>query len=226
MNLGDIWTPVRLTLALATTTTLVLLVVGTPIAWWLARSKSRSRELVGALVAMPLVLPPTVIGFYLLIALGPYGPGGWVAGLWDERTLAFSFPGLVIGSFFYSLPFMVQPLRNAFAAIGEEPLEAASSLGASNSQRFWRVALPLARPGFVSGAVMTFAHTVGEFGVVLMIGGSIPGETKVLAVTLYDYVERLQWSEAHILALGMVIFAFVVVAVTLAVDRRFNVPLP
>ena len=226
MNLGDIWTPVRLTLALATTTTLVLLVVGTPIAWWLARSKSRSRELVGALVAMPLVLPPTVIGFYLLIALGPYGPGGWVAGLWDERTLAFSFPGLVIGSFFYSLPFMVQPLRNAFAAIGEEPLEAASSLGASNRQRFWRVALPLARPGFVSGAVMTFAHTVGEFGVVLMIGGSIPGETKVLAVTLYDYVERLQWSEAHILALGMVIFAFVVVAVTLAVDRRFNVPLP
>ena len=226
MSLADIWTPVSLTLGLATINTLILLVVGTPIAWWLARSRSRYRELVGALVAMPLVLPPTVLGFYLLIALGPNGPGGWIAGLWGGRTLAFSFTGLVIGSFFYSLPFMVQPLRNGFAAIGDDALEAASCLGASNSQRFWRVALPLARPGYITGAVMTFAHTVGEFGVVLMIGGNIPGQTKVIAIALYDYVERLQWGEAHVLALGMVIFAFVVIAVTLTIDRRLNVPMP
>ena len=226
MSFGDIWTPVSLTLSLAAINTLILLVIGTPIAWWLARSKSRYRELVGAVVAMPLVLPPTVLGFYLLLALGPNGPGGWIAGLWGGRTLAFSFTGLVIGSFFYSLPFMVQPLRNGFAAIGNDPLEVASSLGASNWQRFWRVALPLARPGYITGAVMTFAHTVGEFGVVLMIGGNIPGQTKVIAIALYDYVERLQWGEAHVIALGMILFAFVVIAVTLIVDRRINVPMP
>nr|WP_295887817.1 molybdate ABC transporter permease subunit [uncultured Devosia sp.] len=226
MSFGDIWTPVSLTLTLATINTLILLVLGTPIAWWLALGRSRYRELVGAVVAMPLVLPPTVLGFYLLIALGPNGPGGWIAGLWGGRTLAFSFVGLVIGSFFYSLPFMVQPLRNGFAAIGDDPLEVASSLGASNWQRFWRVALPLARPGYITGAVMTFAHTVGEFGVVLMIGGNIPGQTKVIAIALYDYVERLQWGEAHVIAAGMVIFAFVVIAVTLTIDRRVNVPMP
>ncbi|MET3923971.1 molybdate transport system permease protein [Devosia sp. 2618] len=226
MNLGDIWTPVSLTLTLAAINTVILLVVGTPIAWWLARSKSRYREMVGAVVSMPLVLPPTVLGFYLLIVLGPNGPGGWVAGLWGGRTLAFSFTGLIIGSFFYSLPFMVQPLRNGFAAIGNDALEVASSLGASNWQRFWRVALPLARPGYITGAVMTFAHTVGEFGVVLMIGGNIPGQTKVIAIALYDYVERLQWGEAHVIALGMVIFAFVVIAITLTIDRRVNVPMP
>jgi molybdate transport system permease protein len=226
MSLADIWTPVSLTLSLATINTLVLLVLGTPIAWWLARSRSRYRDLVGALVAMPLVLPPTVLGFYLLIALGPNGPGGWIAALWGGRTLAFSFTGLVIGSFFYSLPFMVQPLRNGFAAIGEEPLEAAATLGASGWQRFWRIALPLARPGYITGAVMTFAHTVGEFGVVLMIGGNIPGQTKVIAIALYDHVERLQWQEAHVIALGMVVFAFVVIAVTLSIDRRVNVPMP
>ena len=226
MSFVDVWTPVSLTLTLAAINTLILLVLGTPIAWWLARSRSRYRELVAAVVAMPLVLPPTVLGFYLLIALGPNGPGGWIAGLWGGRTLAFSFTGLVIGSFFYSLPFMVQPLRNAFAAIGDDPLEVASSLGASNWQRFWRVALPLARPGYITGAVMTFAHTVGEFGVVLMIGGNIPGQTKVIAIALYDYVERLQWGEAHVLALGMVVFAFVVIAVTLTIDRRVNVPMP
>jgi molybdate transport system permease protein len=226
MSFGDIWTPVSLTLTLAAINTLILLVLGTPIAWWLARSRSRYRELVGAVVAMPLVLPPTVLGFYLLIALGPNGPGGWIAGLWGGRTLAFSFTGLIIGSFFYSLPFMVQPLRNGFAAIGDDSLEVASSLGASNWQRFWRVALPLARPSYITGAVMTFAHTVGEFGVVLMIGGNIPGQTKVIAIALYDHVERLQWGEAHAIALGMVIFAFVVIAVTLTVDRRVNVPMP
>ncbi|MDB5474151.1 MAG: modB [Devosia sp.] len=226
MSFGDIWTPVSLTLMLATINTLVLLVIGTPIAWWLARSHSRYREAIGALVSMPLVLPPTVLGFYLLIALGPNGPGGWIAGLWGGRTLAFSFIGLVIGSFFYSLPFMVQPLRNAFAAIGNEPLEAASSLGATNWQRFWLVAFPLARSGYVTGTLMTFAHTVGEFGVVLMIGGNIPGQTKVVAIALYDYVERLQWNEAHVIALGMMIFAFVVILLTLALDRRVSVPMP
>jgi len=226
VSFADLWTPVRLTLMLAAINTIVLLLAGTPIAWWLARSKSRYRELVGAVVAMPLVLPPTVLGFYLLIALGPNGPGGWLAGFWGGRTLAFSFTGLLIGSFFYSLPFMVQPLRNGFAAIGNDPLEVASSLGASNWQRFWRVALPLARPGYITGGVMTFAHTVGEFGVVLMIGGNIPGETKVIAIALYDYVERLQWGEAHLIAAGMVVFAFVVIAVTLTIDRRINVPMP
>ncbi|WP_156167939.1 molybdate ABC transporter permease subunit [Devosia epidermidihirudinis] len=226
VNLGDIWTPVSLTLTLAAINTVILLVIGTPIGWWLARSKSRFREAVGAVVSMPLVLPPTVLGFYLLIALGPNGPGGWIASFWGGRTLAFSFTGLIIGSIFYSLPFMVQPLRNGFAAIGDDALEAATSLGASNWQRFWRVAVPLARPGYITGAVMTFAHTVGEFGVVLMIGGNIPGQTKVIAIALYDYVERLQWQEAHIIALGMVIFAFVVIAITLTIDRRVNVPMP
>ena len=225
-SLGDIWTPVSLTLSLATVNTLILVLIGTPIAWWLARSQSRYRELVGAVVSMPLVLPPTVLGFYLLIALGPNGPGGWIASLWGGRTLAFSFTGLVIGSIFYSLPFMVQPLRNGFTAIGTDALEVASSLGASNWQRFWRVALPLARPGYITGALMTFAHTIGEFGVVLMIGGNIPGQTKVIAIALYDYVERLQWAQAHIIALGMVVFAFVVIAITLTIDRRINVPMP
>ncbi|ODT77445.1 MAG: molybdenum ABC transporter permease subunit [Pelagibacterium sp. SCN 64-44] len=226
MRLEEIWTPVSLTLTLAVINTLILLLAGTPIAWWLARSKSRYREMVGAVVSMPLVLPPTVLGFYLLIALGPGGPGGWIASFWGGRTLAFSFTGLIIGSFFYSLPFMVQPLRNGFAAIGNDALEVASSLGASDWQRFWRVAVPLARPGYITGAVMTFAHTVGEFGVVLMIGGNIPGQTKVIAIALYDYVERLQWGEAHVIALGMVIFAFVVIAITLTIDRRINVPMP
>lgn len=226
MSFEEIWTPVSLTLGLAAINTVILLLVGTPIAWWLARSQSRYREMVGAIVAMPLVLPPTVLGFYLLLALGPYGPGGWIASLWGGRTLAFSFTGLIIGSIFYSLPFMVQPLRNAFAAIGDEPLEAASSLGATNRQRFLRVVLPLARPGYLTGAVMTFAHTVGEFGVVLMIGGNIPGQTKVIAIALYDYVERLQWGYAHIVAGGMVIFAFVVITITLTIDRRTNVPMP
>jgi molybdate transport system permease protein len=226
MNVAELWVPVRLTLSLAAINTVLLLLIGTPIAWWLARSRSRWREMAAAVVAMPLVLPPTVLGFYLLIALGPNGPGGWVASLWGGRTLAFSFTGLIIGSLFYSLPFMVQPLRNAFVAMGEEPLEAAATLGATRWQRFWRVVLPLARPGYITGAVMTFAHTVGEFGVVLMIGGNIPGQTKVIAIALYDYVERLQWGEAHAIALGMVVFAFVVIAVTFSIDRRVNVPMP
>jgi molybdate transport system permease protein len=226
VDFAALWPPVSLTLLLASINTILLLLIGTPLAWWLARSRSRYREAIGALVTMPLVLPPTVLGFYLLIALGPYGPGGWIASLWGGRTLAFSFTGLVIGSIFYSLPFMVQPLRNSFSAISVEALEAASSLGASNWQRFWRVALPSARSGYITGALMTFAHTVGEFGVVLMIGGNIPGQTKVIAIALYDFVERLQWGEAHIVALGLVVFAFVVIVVTLTIDRRVDVPMP
>jgi molybdate transport system permease protein len=226
MDFASIWPAIQLTLELASITTVLLLLVATPLAWWLARGRSRWRDPVGALVAVPLVLPPTVLGFYLLIALGPAGPGGWIAGLWGGRTLAFSFTGLVIGSLFYSLPFMVQPLRNAFAAIGTEPLEAVAALGASSWQRFLRVAVPLARPGYVTGAVMTFAHTVGEFGVVLMIGGNIPGETKVVAIALYDFVERLQWGEAHVLAAGMVVFALVVIGITQWVARRTEVPMP
>jgi molybdate transport system permease protein len=208
---ADIWQPVLLTVELAAITTVVLLVIGTPIAWWLARSRAWWKEGVAALVAMPLVLPPTVLGFYLLVALGPYGPGGMIAGLWGARTLAFTFEGLVIGSVIYSMPFVVQPIRNAFAAIGDRPLEVAATLRASPRRAFWTVAVPLARPGFLTGAVLGFAHTVGEFGVVLMIGGNIPGETKVLSVAIYDYVETSQWREANILAAGMVVFAFAVV---------------
>ena len=216
----DIWQPVQLTIALAAITTVVLLVVGTPIAWWLARSKAWWKEAVATLVAMPLVLPPTVLGFYLLLMLGPNGPGGLVAGLWGARTLAFTFEGLVIGSVFYSMPFVVQPIRNAFAAIGDRPLEVAATLRASPRRAFWTVAVPMARPGFLTGAVLGFAHTVGEFGVVLMIGGNIPGETKVLSVAIYDYVESSQWREANILAAGMVVFAFAVILSMTLIERR------
>jgi len=216
----DIWQPVRLTIELAAITTIVLLVVGTPIAWWLARSKAWWKEAVAALVAMPLVLPPTVLGFYLLLMLGPYGPGGLIAGLWGARTLAFTFEGLVIGSVFYSMPFVVQPIRNAFAAIGDRPLEVAATLRASPRRAFWTVAVPMARPGFLTGAVLGFAHTVGEFGVVLMIGGNIPGETKVLSVAIYDYVETSQWREANILAAGMVVFAFAVILSIALIEKR------
>ena len=216
----ELWPPIRLTLELATVTTIVLLLVGTPIAWWLARSKARWKEAVAAVVALPLVLPPTVLGFYLLIALGPDGPGGWIAGLFGGRSLAFTFEGLVIGSVIYSLPFVVQPIRNAFESFGERPLEVAATLRASPWDAFWSVAVPLARPGFITGAVLGFAHTVGEFGVVLMIGGNIPGETKVLSVAIYDYVETLRWTEANILAGGMLVFAFVVILSTMVLQKR------
>ena len=222
MTLAEIWSPIALTASLAAVTTALLLLIGTPIAWWLARTEARLREPVAALVALPLVLPPTVIGVYLLIALGPHGPGGWLASLWGARTLAFSFWGLVIGSIVYSLPFMLQPIRVALEAVGEDPLEAAATLGADSWQTFFRVAAPLARSGFLTGLILTFAHTVGEFGVVLMIGGNIPGETKVLSIAIYDFVERGEWMNAHWLSLGMVLFAFVVVTATMLVDRRFG----
>jgi molybdate transport system permease protein len=226
MMLPDVVEPVALTLGLAAIVTLLLLIIGTPIAWWLTRSSARWKEAVAAIVALPLVLPPTVLGFYLLLAFGPFGPGGALASLWGARTLAFSFEGLVIGSVIYSLPFMVQPLRNAFEAFGAEPLEAAATLGAGRWQTFVRVAVPLARAGYLTGAVLTFAHTIGEFGVALMIGGNIPGKTKVLSIAIYDYVERLQWGEAHLLAAGMVLFAFLTITATMLIDRRLGRPLP
>jgi molybdate transport system permease protein len=219
-DLAEIWSPIRLTVALASLTTLVLLVVGTPIAWWLARSRAPWKEAVAALVAMPLVLPPTVLGFYLLLALGPNGPGGWVANLYGARSLAFTFAGLVVGSVVYSLPFVVQPIRNAFEAVGERPSEVAATLRAPPWDAFWTVAVPMARRGFLSGAVLGFAHTVGEFGVVLMIGGNIPEETKVLSVAIYDYVETSQWREANILAGGMVVFAFAVILAMTLIEKR------
>ncbi len=220
----EIWVSVRLTIELAALTTLLLLVLGTPLAWWLARSNAWWKELVAAVVALPLVLPPTVLGFYLLVALGPSGPGGLIAGFWGERTLAFTFEGLVIGSVLYSMPFVVQPIRNAFEAVGERPLEVAATLRASPARAFWTVAVPLARPGFLTAAVLGFAHTVGEFGVVLMIGGNIPGETKVLSVAIYDYVELMQWREANILAGGMVVFALTVILAMTMIERRMARP--
>ena len=213
---------IALTLKLATLSTLVLLLVGTPLAWWLARSGAAWKEAVAAVVALPLVLPPTVLGFYLLVALGPNSPLGQAATALFGHALPFSFAGLVIGSVIYSLPFVVQPVRNAFEAIGERPLEVAATLGASPWDAFCSVALPLARPGLLTGAVLGFAHTVGEFGVVLMIGGNIPGETRVLSIAIYDYVEALEWDKAHLLAAGMVAFSFVVILVTMLTEKRLR----
>ncbi len=222
LDAGQLLSPLKLTLELALLTTVLLIIIGTPIAWWLARSRARWKEAVAAIVAMPLVLPPTVLGFYLLIALGPNGPGGWIAGLGGGRTLAFTFEGLVLGSVFYSMPFVVQPIRTAFEAIGDRPLEVAATLRASPWDTFWSVAVPLARPGFMTASVLGFAHTVGEFGVVLMIGGNIPGQTKVLSVAIYDFVETQRWTEAHILAGGMVIFSFVVIFTMFMLEKRVS----
>ena len=205
-DLAAVW----LTLKLASVVTLLLLLIGTPIAWWLARTRSRLKGVVGALVALPLVLPPTVIGFYLLVAMGPHGPVGQLTQALGIGLLPFTFPGLVIASVFYSLPFVVQPIHNAFEAIGERPLEVAATLRASPWDAFWSVAVPLARPGFISGAILGFAHTVGEFGIVLMIGGNIPGKTRVVSVQIYDHVEALEYTQAHWLAGGLVLFSFLV----------------
>ncbi len=210
------------TIELAAVTTLLLLVLGTPLAWWLARSRSGWKEIVGALTALPLVLPPTVIGFYVLIALGPQSPMMILLHPFGVRTLAFTFTGLVIGSLFYSLPFAVQPLRTAFESIGSRPFEIAATMGAGPFDRFVHVALPLARRGFLSAAILTFAHTVGEFGVVLMIGGAIPGKTEVLSTRIYQLVESLQFEEAHALAGGMVAFAFAALLALLLVERKIT----
>lgn len=204
------WSAIRLSVELASVTTLLLLVIGTPIAWWLARTASAWKGAVGAVVALPMVLPPTVIGFYLLVLLGPAGPVGRLTEALGLGVLPFSFAGLVVASLFYSLPFVVQPLQNAFEAIGERPLEVAATLRASPLDSFVSVALPLARPGYLTAAVLGFAHTIGEFGVVLMIGGNIPGETRVVSVQIYDHVEALEYAQAHWLAAAMLAFSFVV----------------
>lgn len=216
----DLWSPIWLTIELAAITTVILLFIGTPIAWWLAWTRSRSKEIVATLVALPLVLPPTVLGFYILVALGPEYLGGWVGPLIGMRTFAFTFPGLVVGSVIASLPFVVQPIRNSFEAMGPRPLEVAATLRASPWDRFLTIALPLAVPGILTGAVLGFAHTVGEFGVILMIGGNIPGTTKVLSIAIYDFVETLRWREAHILSAGMLVFAFVVILFISLLARR------
>lgn len=216
------WQPVWLTLKLASLTTVLLLVVGTPIAWWLSQTRSRMKHSISAVVALPLVLPPTVLGFYLLVFLGPNGPGGTLTQALGIGTLPFTFSGLVFASVLYSLPFVVQPLQNAFEALGKRPLEVAATLRASAWDRFFHIAVPLARPGFLTAMVLGFAHTVGEFGVVLMIGGNIPGETKVLSVAIYDHVETLEYGQAHILSAGMVGFAFLVLLALYLVNGRIS----
>jgi molybdate transport system permease protein len=211
-----------LTVKLAGITTILLLVLATPLAWWLARGRSRWKAPVGALVALPVVLPPTVLGFYLLIALGPHSPLIALLHPFGVRTLAFTFEGLVIGSLIYSLPFAVQPLRNAFIAVGDEPLEAAATLGASPWSTFSRVALPLALPGYAVAAILAFAHTVGEFGVVMMLGGGIPGRTEVLSIEIYRLVESLEWGKAHQLSAALLAFAFAVMLTLLLMERRVS----
>ncbi len=214
------WGAIALTLQLASLTTLLLLLLATPLAWWLARTPSRLRAPVGAIVALPLVLPPTVLGFYLLITLGPNGWGGQFTQWLGLGTLPFTFGGLLLGSMLYSLPFAVQPLQNAFAAIGTRPLEVAATLRARPLDAFLTVAVPLARPGFMTAAILTFAHTVGEFGVVLMLGGNIPGKTSVVSTQIYGHVEALEYAQAHWLAGGMVLFAFAVLLGLGLLNRR------
>lgn len=204
------WQAIGLTLQLASVTTALLLVLCTPLAWWLAHTRSRWRAPVAAVVALPLVLPPTVIGFYLLVFMGPNGPLGIFMDQMGWARLPFTFSGLVIGSLVYSLPFAVQPLQRAFEALGQRPLEVAATLGAGRWDTFCNVVVPLARPGFISAGVLSFAHTVGEFGVVLMIGGNIPGATRVVSVQIYDHVEAMEYAQAHHLAAGMLVFSFVV----------------
>jgi molybdate transport system permease protein len=216
-DLGALW----LTLHLAAVTTVILLVLGTPLAWWLANTRSRLKPAVEAVTALPLVLPPTVLGFYLLITLSPASPLG---ALWVDVTgesLTFSFSGLVVASVLYSLPFMVQPLETAFEAVGRGPLEAAASLGASRLDAFVSVAVPLSARGFLTAGVLTFTHTLGEFGVVLMVGGNIPGETRVVSIAIYEHVETLRYAEAHALSALLLVFSFAVLLVVYAVNRRY-----
>ena len=216
LELGPVW----LSLQLATVTVLVLLVVATPLAWWLAFTRSRARTVVEAVVAMPLVLPPTVLGFYLLVLLGP---AGFIGAPWlsiTDTTLTFSFAGLVLASVIYSFPFTIQPLQAAFESVGRAPLEAAATLGAGPFDRFWHVASPLALRGYVSAVVLTFAHTLGEFGVVLMVGGNIPGSTKVISIAIYEHVETLEYAQAHILSAGLLVFSFAVLLSVYILNRR------
>ena len=213
---------IGLTLALASLTTVLLLLLGTPLAWWLARTPSRWKGAVGAVVALPLVLPPSVMGFYLLLLLGPHGPVGQVTQALGLQRLPFSFPGLVLASVLYSLPFVVQPIQNAFVAMGDRPLEVAATLRAGPWDRFFHIALPLARPGLCTAAMLGFAHTLGEFGVVLMVGGNIPGQTQVLSVQIYNHVEAMQYQQAHVLAGGLLLFSFVLLWALYALQARWG----
>lgn len=216
-DLGPVW----LTLQLAAVTTLILLLLGTPLAWWLTRTRSRLKPAIEAVTALPLVLPPTVMGFYLLLLMSPAAPLG---GLWVELTgdtLTFSFAGLVVASVVYSLPFMVQPLESAFEGVGRGPVEAAASLGAAPLDAFFSVVVPLSVRGFVTACVLTFAHTLGEFGVVLMVGGNLPGETRVVSIAIYEHVETLRYGEAHVLAAGLLAFSFAVLLVVYVLNRRY-----
>jgi molybdate transport system permease protein len=217
------WMALITTLKLSAVTTLVLLVLGTPVAWWLARTKSRVSVAVEAVVALPLVLPPTVLGFYMLVALGPNGPigGTFIALGWHH--LAFSFTGLVMASTLYSLPFMVQPLKDAFAAVGERMTEVAATLRANAWDRFFSVVVPLSRRGFLTAVTLTFAHTVGEFGVVLMVGGNIPGETRVLSIAIYDHAEAMDYASAHVLAGGLLAASFLLLFTVYFLNRRYHV---
>jgi len=219
MNEADL-TALFITLKLAAITTLILLLLGTPFAWWLARTSWRYKFLLEAVVALPLVLPPTVLGFYLLVALGPHGPFGSLLQALGGSSIAFTFTGLVVGSVFYSLPFVIQPLQNAFAAIDERTLEAASTLRATPLDRFFSVVLPMARPGVITAATLGFAHTIGEFGVVLMIGGNIPGETQVLSIAIYDHVESLEYGQAHLLSALLLLFCFLVLFMVYRMNQR------
>lgn len=212
--------PVWLSLELAVVTTVVLLALSAPLAWWLARSKSAWRAPIGAVVTLPLVLPPSVMGFYILVALGPHGPLGQFTQSMGWGLLTFTFPGLVIGSLVYSLPFAVQPLQGAFEALGDRPMEVAATLGAKPIDAFFSVVLPLVRPGIFTATVLTFAHTIGEFGVVLMIGGNIPGKTQVVSTEIYTFVEAMEYEKAHILAGGMLVFSFVVLLALSFLNRR------
>ena len=215
------WSAVVLTVQLASVTTVLLLIVATPLAWWLSQTTSRWRAPILAFVTLPLVLPPTVLGFYLLVAMGPHG---WL-GQWTQAMgwglLSFTFSGLVLGSMVFSLPFAVQPLQHSFEAMGRRPMEVAATLGARPLDAFFTVALPLARPGMVTAAILSFAHTVGEFGVVLMIGGNVPGQTRVVSTQIYGHVEAMEYAQAHALALGMLVFSFVVLLALAAVKRRW-----
>ena len=213
-------TALFVTLKLASVSTLVLLIIGTPLAWWLSRSQWRFKYIIEAIIALPLILPPTVLGFYLLISLGPNGPIGGLVDMLGGAPLAFTFTGLVIGSVFYSMPFVVQPLQNAFTAVGQRTLRA------SPLDRFFTIAVPMAKPGFITASVLGFAHTLGEFGVVLMIGGNIPGSTQVASIAIYDHVEALEYGQAHWLAASLLLFSFLLLIIVYGTNRRYTVAQP
>ena len=211
------------TIKLASVTTAILILIGTPIAWWLSQTRFKFKAVIEAIIALPLILPPTVLGFYLLMTLGTNGPLGNLLESLGGSSLAFTFTGLVVGSVIYSLPFVVQPLQNAFSSVGKQAMEVAATLGASKLDRFFTVAVPLARSGFITATVLGFAHTVGEFGVVLMIGGNIPGETGVLSIAIYDHVESMEYAQAHLLAGGLLVLSFIMLLIVYVFNRRFSI---